>query len=374
MRTRSSAPWPLRSMRGRASVAAILLLAACGGGEAVDSLCGNGEVDGGEQCDDGNTASGDGCSAGCQDEGECGDGVRNTGEECDDANTAGGDGCDDLCRVEGSPNASPEQLRAFQDINSIRASAGLAGLAMDDDINEAAQNHADCFVNNPEDYLDPNNDFVFIFNPHEEAQGFTFFSGAQFFDRMAAAGFSGAPMFEVMAFSDDPDAAVGTWLNSVFHRVPLLHPNTAQMGYGGASGARLPADVVDFGSGVSADASQIVLFPPPGATGVIGAFDTRFEGPNPPRPPGGGTVTGPIISVLFDASVNAEITSRELFDGDGDAVDTTLVDPGFGGGLMLGSFAFYGDGPARSGETFTAAISGTLNGQAFERSWSFTVE
>jgi cysteine-rich repeat protein len=32
-------------------------------------VCGNGELDGGETCEDGNTTSGDGCSADCQDEG-----------------------------------------------------------------------------------------------------------------------------------------------------------------------------------------------------------------------------------------------------------------------------------------------------------------
>jgi len=32
-------------------------------------VCGNGTLDAGEQCDDGNTADGDGCSATCQLEG-----------------------------------------------------------------------------------------------------------------------------------------------------------------------------------------------------------------------------------------------------------------------------------------------------------------
>src|SRR5207237_191704 len=45
---------------------------ACQGGVCVGvgSTCGNGTLDGGcgEQCDDGNTTSGDGCSATCQDE------------------------------------------------------------------------------------------------------------------------------------------------------------------------------------------------------------------------------------------------------------------------------------------------------------------
>ena len=42
-------------------VAAAGMIAGCGG-----SVCGNGKVEEGEQCDDGNTASGDGCSATCR--------------------------------------------------------------------------------------------------------------------------------------------------------------------------------------------------------------------------------------------------------------------------------------------------------------------
>lgn len=38
----------------------------CGPSPVADPVCGNGSVEAGEQCDDGNTASGDGCSATCQ--------------------------------------------------------------------------------------------------------------------------------------------------------------------------------------------------------------------------------------------------------------------------------------------------------------------
>ena len=63
-------------------------------------VCGNGILDPGEQCDDGNTVSGDGCSATCQREPRCGDGVVDPGEQCDDGNTVSGDGCSASCRLE----------------------------------------------------------------------------------------------------------------------------------------------------------------------------------------------------------------------------------------------------------------------------------
>ncbi len=66
-----------------------------------EPFCGDGNVDPGEACDDSNTMDGDGCSANCTDEPEpepfCGDGNLDPGEECDDANELDGDGCSSEC-------------------------------------------------------------------------------------------------------------------------------------------------------------------------------------------------------------------------------------------------------------------------------------
>lgn len=49
------------------------------------AVCGDGVVEGGEACDDGNTQSGDYCSADCSTvTGECGDGIVQDNESCDD--------------------------------------------------------------------------------------------------------------------------------------------------------------------------------------------------------------------------------------------------------------------------------------------------
>jgi cysteine-rich repeat protein len=85
----------------------------------ASTVCGNGVVCGSEECDDGNTAGGDGCSLNCTLEPGwicdrddsfagaptvckpvCGDGTRTAGEECDDGNKVDGDGCSATCRKE----------------------------------------------------------------------------------------------------------------------------------------------------------------------------------------------------------------------------------------------------------------------------------
>jgi|GEM_PF-1743482 len=113
--------------------------------------CGNTVLDSGEQCDDGNNISGDGCTAACLDEfcgdgvvndsgaeqcdngdgnsnttpnacrtnctnPSCGDGVTDLGEECDDANTNEADGCTSQCTSCG--NGIPGGLEECDDGNT----------------------------------------------------------------------------------------------------------------------------------------------------------------------------------------------------------------------------------------------------------------
>lgn len=66
----------------------------CDLGVCVPTGCGNEIVDPDEECDDGNTTSGDGCRADCRKKEECGDAVVDEGEDCDDGNSNAADGCD----------------------------------------------------------------------------------------------------------------------------------------------------------------------------------------------------------------------------------------------------------------------------------------
>ncbi len=74
-------------------------------------ICGNGVVNSGETCDDGNGTNGDGCSSCAVDANftctgspsvcaaNCRNGVINAGEQCDDNNANGTDGCSNTCTV-----------------------------------------------------------------------------------------------------------------------------------------------------------------------------------------------------------------------------------------------------------------------------------
>jgi len=101
-------------------------------GEGSQSdLCGDGIVGKTEECDDGNTKAGDGCSGACRvepgyvcaiankpctlsDTEVCGDGKLGMHEACDDGNAQSGDGCSSTCTVESGYTCDPATGKCTQ--------------------------------------------------------------------------------------------------------------------------------------------------------------------------------------------------------------------------------------------------------------------
>src|SRR5262249_21161337 len=102
--------------------------------------CGNGVLDPGELCDDGNNLDGDGCDGNCSPTG-CGNGIVTAGEECDDGNTDDDDCCTSTCQlppmdemVEGLPGKSRLSIRQSGTPNPTVSWkwASAAPIALDD--------------------------------------------------------------------------------------------------------------------------------------------------------------------------------------------------------------------------------------------------
>lgn len=95
---------PFRWARLRAGAAAALLaLATLAALPApARAACGDGVVEAGEECDDGNDSDADPCGTDCN-RILCGDGIVEAGEECDDGNRADEDGCSPFCTLASGP-------------------------------------------------------------------------------------------------------------------------------------------------------------------------------------------------------------------------------------------------------------------------------
>lgn len=77
-----------------------LLWSGCGQVENLTPTCGNGNVETGEECDDGNAVDTDNCLTTCTTP-KCNDGFVQSGvEECDDGNAVETDGCTADCRLD----------------------------------------------------------------------------------------------------------------------------------------------------------------------------------------------------------------------------------------------------------------------------------
>jgi cysteine-rich repeat protein len=96
----------------------------------------------GKECEDGNYANNDFCSATCR-KSFCGDGAVDDGEECDDGNTESGDGCSAKCQseagvaaIQGDPHFKTWRGHRYDfhgecDLLMLHSSAFQSGLGLD---------------------------------------------------------------------------------------------------------------------------------------------------------------------------------------------------------------------------------------------------
>jgi len=99
-------------------------------------LCGDGNLDVGfEECDDGNTVNGDGCSSVCTLEIlTCGDGVLDPpAEQCDDGNLVDGDGCSSVCQLENPIVHGPYPLSNWPEAIQLNNGQDSAYIALQED-------------------------------------------------------------------------------------------------------------------------------------------------------------------------------------------------------------------------------------------------
>jgi cysteine-rich repeat protein len=123
-------------------VLAVFAVSACapvdsgdGGGTpdaGAGNTCGNGILETGEECDDGNTRNRDGCDRNCENEGgdRCGDGEVTGNEQCDDGNTIPGDGCDQRCRNENQADGND----SFDEAEAMSGSRANGVIAVPGDV------------------------------------------------------------------------------------------------------------------------------------------------------------------------------------------------------------------------------------------------
>ncbi|MFN2466293.1 MAG: CAP domain-containing protein [Candidatus Dormibacteria bacterium] len=257
-----------------------------------------------------------------------------------------------------------QQQDALDALNATRAKARLSAVHLDDRITQGATAHA----------------YWWLFNLslpavkglgiHREVPGTPGFTGATMRDRSSRFGYPQASMAEDITHRDEPAAAIKDWVDSVYHRFPLMIPTLDAIGFGEASGGGLPIDVLDMGYlNEVGDVRQTVPFPADAQADVPVAF-TGNELPDP-VPTGGHYPTGYPVTLNFNQFVNVATSATEVRDPAGKVVDSYILPATHAEENVL---TILPKAPLSKKTVYRVHVAGTIDGAAFSKDWTFTTE
>jgi hypothetical protein len=189
---------------------------------------------------------------------------------------------------------------------------------------------------------------------------------------MKAAGYTLFGSSELMAFVNNPAQAVDTWVNSVWHRIPILDPWTTHLGYGSST----RCDTIDFGRGsMPPPANTIAIYPYDGQLDVPTSFDGQTDAPGPPAPPDG----WPSASPISVHAQNVVVTQHTLtLDGSSALIDHVWLDsdtdsvPADTRRSLTNTAFLYANKPFQANSKYRVQISGSYGSGTFSKTWTFT--
>jgi hypothetical protein len=255
--------------------------------------------------------------------------------------------------------SDPKAQAAYDRVNSYRRALGLPCARSVPEVASAAAAHCAYYITNARHES-------CIASPHREVQGCTDFHAERFGDRMRVAGYAGNPAYETMTYVGNGGRAVDMWVDSVWHRIPLLSPWVQDLGYGSVS----DCDTMDFGWAPSGATTTPISYPFDGQTKVPRSFDGRTESPTLPEPPKGWPSGYPIM--VYAAGLT--VTSHQLVDDKGVSVAHVWMTPDSASamGLLRNELVMYAHSPLRSGATYQVKIAATQAGKPVAIAFSFS--
>lgn len=245
-------------------------------------------------------------------------------------------------------------------VNTIRVQAGLPPVQLDQNLTNSAQSHS----------------FYWLFNNvastvqglgiHQETAGLPGFSGATPSAREAAFGYSQPWIAEDITHRDGVSPAIHDWLNSVFHRFPIVRPDLRVIGYAQTQVGSITMQDMEFGYTPPGSAAP-VIYPAAGQTQVPDMFvDNELPDPVPAGKP---RTTGYPVTVTFAMGDTASMSSFTLAGPDGVPLTAYVLSPST---ETENSASLLPAAPLKPATTYTAHIIGTVAGRAYDRTWSFT--
>ena len=254
--------------------------------------------------------------------------------------------------------------KALVALNASRATAHLAAAKLDPRITEAATSHAYWWLFN---LALPQSKGLGI---HKEVSGTPGFTGYSMRDRATRFAFPDASMAEDITHRGSPAGAITDWVDSVYHRFPIMRPDLEAIGFGSAAGGGLPIEVMDMGyRSELGDPNQQVVFPAAGQTKVPNVF-LGNELPDP-VPPGGKYPTGYPITVNYNPFASVVLASASVTDPTGRPVDGYQLPPARADENVL---TILPKQPLKPNTRYTVSVTVRIDGVSKQLQWSFTTE
>lgn len=286
---------------------------------------------------------------------------------------------------------SSSENAMFTVLNRTRIGGGFGALEQSAFIDKAAKSHAEYIIAN---YFTNSGGLMTkelsivlsdgSLTAHTEVAGTKGFTGNRTADRLAAAGYLSQDSSEVVAFSigskpgDEPIVTdcLSQLTNSVFHRSVLINPLYVDVGIGvsdsvvDSKGYKYKSCVLDFartGSAPSFADNFMGIYPFDGQTSVplIMALEV-------PDPAAEFTIKGSPVSFQGVYPRPLSVITFELRDANAVLVQTKLVTRAQSNYLLPSEAYLVPDGALKPNSTYSVGFSGSSNGVALNKSWSFT--
>ncbi|MFP4896623.1 CAP domain-containing protein [Paraburkholderia sp. EG304] len=261
------------------------------------------------------------------------------------------------------------QLAAFNLLNQQRQQCGFSAVADNASLDTAAQAHAQ--------YQATNN----VFSDTEIASN-AGFTGVTYDDRAVAAGYprnlsasgvsGGYYTTATLTPSQYGQQLVYDWLSGVYHIAIGVWPITA-VGIGEVSTTfnGFPAiwSSLNMGNLQGKTSGTPLTFPCQGTTGV--AYSAGGESPTPPNTSGNWGTPVAVVGNLADTIV---LQSGTMTDTSGHVIVLQLLDSANDPNKILPAFegVAYPSAPLTPNTVYAVSVSGTVNGTAFSRNFTFT--
>jgi uncharacterized protein YkwD len=271
------------------------------------------------------------------------------------------------------PSASAVDLAVLKRLNAHRKLVGLGPVGIDPTLSEGCTAHARYLVRNQ------GNSSLGGLRVHGESTGLRGYTKSG-----ATAGARSVIMQGMgMARAFWQVNAVDGWIATLYHRLPLLHPDLQKVGVGYATSGegRFYVAVLDARSGlprrgrVRTAQFRSVIYPANDQKNVPCVFSFGApEMPNPIPNNGNSRDAGYPITVTFFDAWSVDNVDATLTTGEGKECPVWLSTPkrpAYAGFPQQGTVCLIPKSPLRPLTTYSVAMSATVSGISWQETWKF---